>query len=89
MGVVLSGYLEVPDEDIETVEDHLPEHIRLSVAERGCLSFKVQVDPENPNIYLVDEEFSDQSAFDAHQARVKASDWGRVTAHLMRKYKIF
>ncbi len=88
MGVVLSGYLEVPDEDIKTVTDHLPDHIRLTLAERGCLAFSVRADPENPNIYLVDEEFSDRSTFDAHQARVKASDWGRVTAHLSRKYKI-
>lgn len=88
MGVILSGHLDVPDTDIEVVESHLPTHIRLSRAEDGCISFDVCVDPQNPNRYLVDEEFADQASFEAHQARVKASDWGRATAHLQRQYKI-
>lgn len=88
MGVILSGYVDVPDGDIATVEAHLPTHIRLSRAEDGCVSFNVCVDPQNPNRYLVDEEFATQSAFDAHQTRVKSSKWGQVTAHLHREYKI-
>ncbi|OUS08627.1 hypothetical protein A9Q96_04110 [Rhodobacterales bacterium 52_120_T64] len=88
MGVILSGYVDVPNGDIATVEKHLPTHIRLSLAEDGCVSFDVRVDPSNPNRYLVDEEFTTQATFDAHQARIKASEWGRVTAHLERKYKI-
>lgn len=88
MGVILSGHLDVPDADIATVEAHLPTHIALSRAEAGCISFDVRPDPANPNRYLVDEEFRDQAAFDAHQARVKASDWGKATAHLAREYQI-
>lgn len=88
MGVILSGYLEVPDCDLELVKEHLPTHIILSRAESGCISFDVRIDPENPNRYLVNEEFTTQASFDAHQARVKQSDWGRATAHLKRKYKI-
>ncbi len=88
MGVILSGYLDVPDGDIATVENHLPTHITLSRAEGGCVSFDVRVDPQNPNRYLVEEEFTTQAAFDSHQARVKASEWGRATAHLKRRYKI-
>ncbi len=88
MGVILSGYVDVPDADIAIVEKHLPTHIRLSRAEDGCISFNVHVDPENPNRYLVDEEFATQASFDAHQTRVRASEWGQVTAHLNRKYKI-
>ena len=88
MGVILSGYVDVPDSDIAMVEKHLPTHIRLSLAEDGCVSFNVLVDPQNPNRYLVDEEFTTQAAFDAHQARVKASEWGQATAHLHRQYKI-
>lgn len=88
MGVILSGYLDVPDADLPTVAAHLPEHIRLSLAEDGCISFNVRVDPEDPNRYLVDEEFASQASFDAHQARVKASDWGQATAHLNRAYTI-
>ena len=88
MGVILSGYVDVPDGDIATVEAHLPAHIRLSRAEDGCVSFNVCVDPQNPNRYLVDEEFATQTVFDAHQTRVKSSEWGQVTAHLHREYKI-
>lgn len=88
MGVILTGHLDVPDGDISTVEAHLPTHITLSRAECGCISFEVNVDPNNPNRYLVNEEFTTQAAFDAHQARVKTSDWGRATAHLERQYKI-
>ena len=88
MGVILSGYLDVHDGDIEIVEKHLPAHIRLSLAEDGCVSFHVRVDPTNPNRYLVDEEFATQMAFDAHQSRVKSSEWGQATAHLKRQYKI-
>lgn len=88
MGIVLTGYVDVPDADIATIKAHLPTHVRLSRAEDGCISFNVNVDPENPNRYLVDEEFATQASFDAHQARVKASEWGKVTAHLVRKYEI-
>ena len=88
MGVILSGYVDVPDGDTAIVEKHLPTHIRLSLAEDGCVSFDVCVDPQNPNRYLVDEEFTTQAAFDAHQARVKASEWGQATAHLKRQYKL-
>lgn len=88
MGIILSGYLDVPDADIATVEAHLPEHINLSREEHGCVSFDVGVDPENKNRYLVDEEFTDKAAFEAHQVRVKQSDWGRATAHLSRTYTI-
>jgi hypothetical protein len=31
---------------------------------------------------------ADQAAFDAHQARVKASDWGRISAGIPRNYDI-
>jgi len=37
---------------------------------------------------LVDEDFATQASFDAHQARIKTSEWGQATAHLKRQYKI-
>ncbi|MEO1919544.1 MAG: putative quinol monooxygenase [Paracoccaceae bacterium] len=88
MGVTLSGYLDVPDADIAIVEKHLSIHILLSRAEYGCISFDVRPDPNNSNRYLVDEEFTTQAAFDAHQTRTKASEWGTATAHLHRKFSI-
>ncbi len=88
MGVTLTGYLEVAEADRAIVEAHLPEHITLTRAEAGCISFDVQPDPANPERYLVNERFRDRAAFDAHQARVKASEWGKATAHLARSYVI-
>ena len=88
MGVTLTGYLVVPAGDRETVNAHLPEHIGLTLAEPGCVSFEVRPDPDHADRFLVNEHFRDNAAFESHQARVKSSDWGRATAHLARKYEI-
>ena len=39
-----------------------------SVQEPGCLRFDVAVDSENPNRFLLFEEFIDEAAVDAHLA---------------------
>lgn len=69
------------------VISHLPEHIRLSRAEPGCLSFDV-VQTADPMVWQVTESFTDQAAYDAHQTRTRASDWYRLTAHIPRSYDI-
>jgi quinol monooxygenase YgiN len=74
-------------EDARLVERLLPEHIRLTLAEPGCLSFTVRP-VEDGLIWAVDETFSDRAAFQAHQARTVASHWGRATAHIPRSYQI-
>ena len=85
--VHLSGHLicSTPDE-LATVETYLPEHICLTRAEPGCLSFEV-TQTEDPMFWRVAESFSDRAAFEAHQRRVKASDWGRATAGIRRAYE--
>lgn len=89
MGMItLTGYIAVPDQDIAMVQAHAPEHTRLSLEEDGCLEFNLNVDPTNPNKYLVDELFKDRAAFDVHSKRAKASEWGKATAHLERNFKI-
>ena len=65
----------------------LPEHIRLTRAEPGCLSFDV-VPTGDPLIWQVDEAFSDRAAFDAHQTRAAATDWAALTAGITRDYVI-
>lgn len=75
------------DQDIDVVRSHLPAHIRLSRAEPGCLAFDVR-QTANPRVWQVEESFTDQTAFDAHQARTKASPWFAATAHLRRDYQI-
>ena len=74
-------------EEADLVRQHLPEHIRLSRAEPGCLSFEV-TQTADPLIWTVEESFTDRAAFDAHQTRTKASPWFAATAHIAREYQI-
>ena len=89
MGVIhLTGTLIcATPEDARLVERLLPEHIRLSRASAGCLSFTVLPQPDGLT-WAVEETFADRAAFQAHQARTVASDWGRPTAHIPRSYQI-
>ena len=72
-------------EDARLVERLLPDHIRRSRASAGCLSFTV-LPREDGLTWAVDETFAGRAAFQAHQARTVASDWGRATAHIVREY---
>lgn len=84
--IVLEGFIEVSDDDLESVKRELTTHIELTKNEKGCIVFKVEQDPIYKNRFNVYEEFVDQAAFDAHQARVKTSKWGNATKNLKRNY---
>jgi quinol monooxygenase YgiN len=86
--VFLDGYMEVPPERLAAVTGALPDHIALTRAEPGCVAFGVTPSPDHPDRFLVSEIFADQTAFDAHQLRAKASVWAEVTAGLPRHYII-
>ncbi|MDZ4095161.1 MAG: antibiotic biosynthesis monooxygenase [Paracoccaceae bacterium] len=73
--------------EAETVAQYLPDHISLSRAEPGCLMFSV-TQTTDPLIWQVDESFATRDAFDAHQARTRASAWFRATAHIARAFQI-
>ena len=73
--------------DAETVARLLPEHIRLSRKEPGCLQFSV-VPTSDPLVWSLDETFTDRAAFEAHQARTRASDWFVATSHLQRDFRV-
>lgn len=66
-----------------TVLSHLPDHVTLSRAEPGCLRFDL-AQSDDPMIWTLDELFADDAAFAAHQARTKASDWGRASGDIRR-----
>lgn len=86
--VALKGRLVCADSDeAALVLQHLPRHIELTHAEAGCLRFDVEP-TDDPLVWEVSERFVDQDAFDAHQARVRASEWGRGTSHIARDYVI-
>lgn len=69
------------------VRQYLPEHIRLTRAEPGCLSFEVTQSGDSM-IWRVAERFADRAAFDAHQTRTRASDWWAATAAIRREFRV-
>ena len=88
MGVTLTGQLVCATEaEAERVRGALAEHIRLTRAEPGCLTFDV-TPTDNPLVWAVAEAFRDPASFEAHQARAGASDWARATAGIRRDYTI-
>ena len=88
MKIRLTGYIDVPADRLEEVQVALTEHIRLTHAEAGCVSFEVTPDAAHQGRFNVAEVFIDQTAFDMHQTRTAASDWARISKGLPRSYKI-
>lgn len=86
--VLLKGYVIARDKDIPRIEAELPKHIELTLQEKGCIAFQVSQDTDNKNRFDVYEEFTDKKAFEAHQARAKASSWGQVSQNLERHYHV-
>ncbi len=86
--IFLNGYLDFPADRLNDVRTALPDHIALTRAEPGCVSFEVDEDQDQPGRFNVSEVFVDQPAFDAHQARTRASDWFSVTQGIARHYVI-
>ena len=86
--VILQGHILVPNADLDAVIEALPTHVELTRAEAGCLIFDVVQDETEPNKFHVFEEFVDQAAFTAHQARVRNSQWGAITQDVERFYHI-
>jgi quinol monooxygenase YgiN len=86
--VTLSGYITVPAEDLEAVLRELPNHITLTHQESGCLVFTVTRDSKHLHRFDVYEEFTDKAAFEKHQARVQASQWGQITKNVERFYTV-
>ncbi|OZB18590.1 MAG: antibiotic biosynthesis monooxygenase [Rhodobacterales bacterium 34-62-10] len=65
----------------------LPDHIRLTRDEAGCVSFDV-TPSDDPLIWQVEERFVDRAAYQAHQARVAGTDWAHQTAGIARDYTV-
>ena len=86
--VILSGHTIVREADLSRVRQALPEHIRLTYAEPGCIIFIVVENETELGRFDVYEEFESKEAFEAHQHRMKMSDWGAVTKRVERFYTI-
>jgi len=86
--VSLTGVLRcASDAQVAAVRRHLPEHVRLTRAEPGCLFFAV-TESDDPRLWRVEERFRDAAAFQAHQTRTRASLWARETADIARDYSV-
>jgi quinol monooxygenase YgiN len=84
--ICLTGTMTCPPEAAAPIRAALAEHIRLSRAEPGCLSFDLA--ETAPGQFTVSERFADRAAFDAHQTRTRASAWWAVTGHLPRDFTL-
>ena len=82
----LTGTMTCPPERTDAVRSALPEHIRLTRAEPGCLAFEVTETASG--VFSVAERFAHRTAFEAHQRRTRASVWARVTAGCPRDYEV-
>ena len=86
--VVLSGHILISQTDLPRVRAALPTHCELTLAERGCLIFRVGEDPIQTGKFDVYEEFDSQESFQQHQRRVAESDWGRISQNAERFYSV-
>jgi len=84
----LTGRLICASEaQVARVRAHVAEHIRLTQAEPGCVSFSV-VQTEDPMVWQVDEAFTDRAAFEAHQTRTASSEWAQATQGIKRDFTL-
>ena len=86
--VRLTGVLVCASEvEAAIVRQCLPEHIMLTRAEPGCVSFEV-LPTADPLVWRVAEIFSTSASFRAHQSRIAESEWGRSTSGIERRYTV-
>ena len=86
--VRLSGFLRCASmQDVAHVIDYLPDHLRLTRAEPGCISFDVS-QTDDALVWRVEEIFADRDAFDFHQQRTRASEWFTATSTIPREYHV-
>ena len=86
--VHLTGHMDVPSDCIDAVSIALSDHIALTRAEAGCLSFDVAPCLDVKGRFLVAETFKNRAAFDHHQERTGKSAWAGITKGFSRIYEI-
>jgi quinol monooxygenase YgiN len=74
-------------DEVQAVRAHLPDHLALTRAEPGCLTFEV-TETDDPMVYEVMEAFRDRPSFDAHQARTRDSAWFTATRGIVRDFRL-
>ena len=74
-------------EEVALVTTHLPEHTRLTRLESGCTGFEV-TPTDDPMVFEVMETFRTRADFDAHQVRMRESEWFKHTHPIARAYRV-
>lgn len=85
--VILKGFIIIPMDNKQEILTAFDEHIKLTKQEVGCITFDITPDNICQDKYWVYEEFVDKAAFKLHQARVRSSDWGKVSVNVQRHYE--
>jgi quinol monooxygenase YgiN len=75
------------ENELASVQANVAEHIRLTRAEDGCLTFEIS-QTDDPMIWEVMESFRDRTAFDAHQTRTRSSQWFNATRGILRDFRV-
>jgi quinol monooxygenase YgiN len=75
------------DDEAQAVRAHVTNHIALTRAEPGCLTFDI-AETDDPMVWEVMEAFRDRPSFDAHQARTRDSAWFAATRGILRDFKM-
>jgi quinol monooxygenase YgiN len=87
--VILTGFMVCRTlDEADRVAGMLPDHIRLTRAEPGCLAFEVIRSMADPVRFAVREIFASQADFADHRSRVAQSAWGRSTRGIPRDYML-
>ena len=86
--ITLTGHILVPPPDLDAIIAELPNDIRLTQAEPGCLSFTVTQSTTDPHRFGVEEQFESRDALEGHQARFASSHWGSITLRVERHYQV-
>lgn len=86
--VTITGYLQVPEQELHEVATALPLHRDLSRAEPGCLVFEVSQDEADPCKFHLHEQYVSREAFDFHKNRAGDSEWAAISVNVERVLEI-
>ncbi|MDV7141663.1 antibiotic biosynthesis monooxygenase [Tropicimonas sp. TH_r6] len=88
MGMIVTGYLDAPEERADEIATAFEDHARLSRQEPGCELFEVNQDSAIVGRFHINERYTDADALEAHKDRMASSDWARVSAGLTRNIDV-
>ncbi|MEE9426579.1 MAG: antibiotic biosynthesis monooxygenase family protein [Paracoccaceae bacterium] len=81
---LINGTITCAPEELDMFLEAVTEHISLTRAEPGNISFDIKQSIPGSCKFLVSEQFNDQVAFEVHTVRTRASPWWNKTKHIPR-----